>query len=188
MIIRNFLFHRVSTEKDMIQYFTSEETLKQYQLDNIVTAAENQRTAYRTLANQQTSYYSINASNPVSLVLNSIAATFFRPFPWEIKSVAAIMSAMEALAFLILTVNLFFKKGLARPFRMIFKDPRLLMCFIFSIVFAIGVGASTANFGTLSRYKIPCTPFYVMMLLLLYKNTGLAYPKWLNRVLGYKNR
>jgi len=172
----------------MIQYFTSEETLKQYQLDNIVTAAENQRTAYRTLANQQTSYYSINASNPVSLVLNSIAATFFRPFPWEIKSVAAIMSAMEALAFLILTVNLFFKKGLARPFRMIFKDPRLLMCFIFSIVFAIGVGASTANFGTLSRYKIPCTPFYVMMLLLLYKNTGLAYPKWLNRVLGYKNR
>lgn len=171
----------------MIQYFTSEETLKQYQLDNIVTAAENQRTAYRTLANQQTSYYSINASNPVSLVLNSIAATFFRPFPWEIKSVAAIMSAMEALAFLVLTVNLFYKRGIVLPFRRIFKDPRLLMCFIFSIVFAIGVGASTANFGTLSRYKIPCTPFYVIMLLLLYRNTGLAYPKWLNRILGYKN-
>lgn len=172
----------------MVQYFTSQETLKQYQLDNIVTSAENQRSAYKVIATQQTSYYNINASNPVSLVLNSIGATFFRPFPWEVRSVAAIMSAMEALAFLILTVNLFFKKGLRRPFRLIFKDPRLLMCFIFSIVFAIGVGASTANFGTLSRYKIPCTPFYVIMLLLLYKNTGLAYPKWLNRILGYKKR
>jgi hypothetical protein len=69
---------------------------------------------------------------------------------------------------------------------LIFKDPRILMCFIFAMVFAVGVGASTANFGSLSRYKIPCMPFYMIMLLLLYRNTGLKYPKWLNRVLGYK--
>ena len=171
----------------MLQYFTSEDTLRQYQLDNIVTSAEFQRKGYTVLASQQTSYYSINASNPVSLVLNSIAATFFRPFPWEIRSAAAVFSALEALGFLILTINLFFKKGIGRPFKLIFKDPRLLMSFVFSIVFAIGVGASTANFGTLSRYKIPCEPFYVIMLLLLYKNNGVPYPKWLRRILGYKN-
>jgi hypothetical protein len=170
----------------MIQYFTSQETMKQYQLDNIVSSAEYQRNNYLLLENQQTSYYKINASNPVSLVLNSIGATFFRPFPWEIRSAAAVLSAMEALAFLILTVNLFYKKGISRPFKLIFKDPGLLMCFIFSIVFAIGVGASTANFGTLSRYKIPCTPFYVIMLLLLYRNTKLPYPRWLGRILGYR--
>jgi hypothetical protein len=170
----------------MIQYFTAQETLKQYQLDNIISSAEFQRKNYGLLASQQTSYYSINASNPVSLVLNSIVATFFRPFPWEVKSAAAVLSAIEALAFTLLTLNLFYKKGISLPFKLIFKDPRLLMCFVFAIVFGIGVGASTANFGTLSRYKIPCTPFYVIMLLLLYKNTGLAYPKWLNRVLGYK--
>ncbi len=170
----------------MLQYFTSEETLRQYQLDNIVSSAEFQRRSYGILADQQTSYYSINASNPVSLVLNSIGATFFRPFPWEVRSAAAVLSALESLAFLILTVNLFYKRGLGRTFGMIFKDPRLLMCFIFSIVFAIGVGASTANFGTLSRYKIPCTPFYVIMLLLLYRNSGLAYPKWLSWILGYR--
>ena len=171
----------------MLQYFTSQETLRQYQLDNILSSAEFQRKNYGLLASQQTSYYTINASNPVSLVLNSIGATFFRPFPWEIRSAAAIFSALEALGFLILTVNLFFKKGLRRPFREIFRDPRLLMCFIFSIVFAVGVGASTANFGTLSRYKIPCEPFYVIMLLLLYKKTEVPYPKWLRRILGYKN-
>jgi hypothetical protein len=98
-----------------------------------------------------------------------------------------VFSALEAFGFLILTINLFYKKGIKRPFQEIFKDPRLLMCFIFSLVFAIGVGASTANFGTLSRYKIPCEPFYVIMLLLLYKNTDTRYPNWLRRILGYKN-
>jgi hypothetical protein len=136
--------------------------------------------------NQQTSYYSINAANPFLLVVNSIAATFYRPLPWEIRSAAAVLSTLEAIAFILLTVNLFYKKGLALPFRLIFKDPRILLCFVFAMVFAVGVGAATANFGTLSRYKIPCMPFYMVMILLLYKYTGAAYPKWLRRILGYK--
>jgi hypothetical protein len=170
----------------LLQYFTSGESMKQYQFDNIITSAEFQRRNYGLLADQQTSYYQVNASNPVSLALNSIVATFFRPFPWEIRSAAAVLSAMEALAFLILTANLFFKKGLGKPFRLIFKDPRILFCFVFAVVFAVGVGAATANFGTLSRYKIPSMPFYMVMLLLLYKSTALEYPKWLKRILGYK--
>jgi hypothetical protein len=174
----------------MVQYFTSQETLRQYQLDNIVSAAENQRNNYLIVdqqLNEQTSYYSINASNPILLVINSIGATFFRPLPWEIRSAAAVLSTLEAMAFIVLTANLFYKKGFSRPFKQIFKDPRLLMCFIFAMVFAVGVGAATANFGTLSRYKIPCMPFYMIMILLLYKFTGATYPKWLKRVLGYKN-
>jgi hypothetical protein len=170
----------------MVQYFTSQETLRQYQMDNIISSAENQRNNYMLIENQQTSYFSINASNPALLVINSIGATFFRPFPWEIRSAAAVLSTIEALAFLLLTVNLFFKKGVSLPFRQIFKDPRILMCFIFAMVFAIGVGAATANFGTLSRYKIPSMPFYMIMILLLYRSTGLAYPQWLSRILGYK--
>jgi hypothetical protein len=172
----------------MIQYFTAQETLKQYQLDNIVSYAENQRNNYQlvdVMYNQQTSYYSVNASNPASLVLNSIGATFFRPFPWEVKSAAAVLSAMEALAFLLLTVNLVFKRRVGRVFTEIFKDPRMLLCFVFAFVFAVGVGASTANFGSLSRYKIPCMPFYMVLVLLIYKKTLLPYPKWLKRIIGY---
>jgi len=170
----------------LVQFFTSSNTLKQYQLENIVTSAEYQRRNYEFIdqgLNQQTSYYSVNSSNPVSLVLNSIVATFFRPFPFEVKSAAAVLSAIEALAFLLLTIHLFLSKNAGRRFRLIFKDPRILMCFVFAIVFAIGVGASTANFGALSRYKIPCLPFYMLMLLILYKNTGLRYPAWFRWVL-----
>jgi hypothetical protein len=173
----------------LFQYFTSTETLKQYQIENIVSSAETQRNNYLIVDqqyDQKTSYYSINASNPILLILNSIGATFFRPFPWEVKSLAAILSAMEALTFLLLTLNLIFKIGIGKPFKYIFRDPRILLCFIFSMVFAIGVGASTANFGSLSRYKIPCMPFYMVMLFLIYRNAKLPYPRWLNWILGYK--
>jgi hypothetical protein len=40
-------------------------------------------------------------------------------------------------------------------------------CFFYSIVFAVFVGATTLNFGTLVRYKIPCLPFYIIALLLI---------------------
>lgn len=173
----------------LLQYFTSSETLQQYQLDNLITSAEKQRYNYSVInqyaPQEQGSYYTINASNPVLLVVNSIAATFFRPLPWEVRSGAAILSAAEALAFIFLTLGIFFKKGLILPFKLIFKDPRVLFCFVFAIVFAVGVGASTANFGTLSRYKIPCMPFYLIMLLMLYRNSQLPYPKWLKKILGY---
>jgi hypothetical protein len=53
------------------------------------------------------------------------------------------------------------------------------------MVFAVAVGASTSNFGALSRYKIPCMPFYFIMLLMLYKKAFLAYPKWFNSVLKW---
>ena len=44
-----------------------------------------------------------------------------------------------------------------------------MYCFLFSIVFAMFVGASTLNFGTLVRYKIPCLPFYTIALFLIYE-------------------
>lgn len=173
----------------MVQYFTSQETVKQYQLDNLVSAAENQRLNYLMVdlqSEQRTSYYSINASNPFLLVVNSIGATFFRPLPWEVRSAAAVLSAVEALAFILLTVNLFYKKGVSKPFREILRDPRLLMSFIFAMVFAVGVGAATANFGTLSRYKIPSMPFYMITIIMAYRNTQTPYPQWFRRILSYQ--
>ena len=171
----------------LLQYFTSSETLRQYQFDNIVSSAENQRVNYEIIDRQlssQTSYYSINTSNPFVLIVNSITATFFRPFLWEVKTGAAALSAMEALVFLLLTGNLVFSKRSGQTFRLGFKDPRVLMCFVFAIIFAIGVGASTANFGALSRYKIPCMPFYMVMILLLYNMSGTSYPRWFSWLVG----
>jgi hypothetical protein len=43
----------------------------------------------------------------------------------------------------------------------------ILFCLLFAILFALFVGATTLNFGTLVRYKVPCMPFYIISLVLL---------------------
>ncbi|MBC7947562.1 MAG: hypothetical protein H7Y42_06760 [Chitinophagaceae bacterium] len=168
----------------MINYLTSQEAAQGYRLDKIMERSEDQRRNYAAITEERRgSHFEINTSNPVLLVLNGVSATFYRPFPWEIKSPIMLLSAAEALIFLYLTLYFVFKRGLGKFFGMPFTDPRIMMCFIFSFLFAIAVGSTTANFGALSRYKIPCMPFYFLMLMLLYKKANLPYPKWFNTLL-----
>ena len=71
------------------------------------------------------------------------------------------------------TLFVFFKAGIKNFFLNIFKRAIVIYCLFFSLVFAIFVGATTLNFGTLVRYKIPCMPFYIIALIfILYYSTG----------------
>jgi hypothetical protein len=167
----------------LLNYFTSQEAAQNYKLESLLETTEKQRRTIENVSTAGNSGFKINASNPVSLIFNSIVATFFRPFIWEINTPIALFSAIESAIFLLLTLYFFFKKGVGCYFRLIFSDPRMLMCFVFSIIFAIAIGASTSNFGALSRYKIPCMPFYFIMLLMVYRNASLVYPKWFSKIL-----
>jgi hypothetical protein len=75
-------------------------------------------------------------------------------------------------------------KGIFAPFKQIFSKPVLILCFSFSIIFAISIGISATNFGSLSRYKIPCLPFYLMFILAVYNLTALSYPRWMEKILS----
>ncbi len=171
----------------LLNYFTSQEAAQNYKLETLMEKADYQRRVIQNLSEKATlgSNFSINTSNPVTLVPNSLVATFFRPFLWEVNSPVALFSAIESAIFLFFTLFFFFKRGVSKYFKLAFADPRLLMCFVFSMVFAVAIGASTSNFGALSRYKIPCMPFYFIMLLVLYKKASLAYPRWFNRILNW---
>jgi hypothetical protein len=171
----------------LLNYFTSQEAAQNYKLDTLMEKADYQRRVIHNLAETAPlgSNFSINTSNPVILVPNSLVATFFRPFIWEVKSPVAFFSAVESFIFLFLTLFFFFKRGVGNFFKLALSDPRLLMCFVFSMTFAVAVGASTSNFGALSRYKIPCLPFYFIMLLMVYRKAFLPYPKWFNRVINW---
>jgi hypothetical protein len=78
-----------------------------------------------------------------------------------------VLSAIEAVVFLSLTLFVFFKNGVIEFFRRVFSDPNLTFLLIFSLIFAFAVGISSGNFGALSRYKIPCMPFYGAFLMIL---------------------
>jgi hypothetical protein len=172
----------------LMQYFTSMEAGQQYQLDNIMGNAEYQRDMYALIAREQggsDSHFTINTSNPVLLVLGGISATFYRPFPWEVNSPIVLLAVIESSTFLFLTLYFIFKRGIGKFFKLPFSEPRMLMCFIFAFVFAMAVGISSANFGALSRYKIPCMPFYLILMVLLYQKTNLPYPKWFQKVIDF---
>jgi len=77
------------------------------------------------------------------------------------------------------TLFVLIKVGIRKFIISIIKRPIVLYCFFFSIVFALFVGATTLNFGTLVRYKIPAMPFYVisLFLILFYNNKINFNPK-----------
>jgi hypothetical protein len=110
----------------------------------------------------------------ITLFPAAVNVTFFRPYLWESKKIIVLFSAIEAFLFLFLTLKIFFKVGIVNVWQTISKDPTIQFCLVFSIIFAFAVGISSYNFGTLSRYKIPCMPFYaIAMVLIYYKNTSL---------------
>jgi hypothetical protein len=77
------------------------------------------------------------------------------------------LSALEALAFIYFTIKAFRIRGVSKTFTLIGRDPTVLFCLIFSLIFAFAVGISSYNFGSLSRYKIPCLPFYAAFLIII---------------------
>jgi hypothetical protein len=106
----------------------------------------------------------------ISKFPQAVVVTLFRPFPWEAGKVIIALSAIEAFLFLFFTLKLIVtKKGKVLSWTS--KDPTLMFCLIFSLIFAFAVGISSYNFGALSRYKIPCLPFYAAFLtILLYRD------------------
>jgi hypothetical protein len=104
-------------------------------------------------------------SGMIKLAPQAINVSLFRPYLWEVRNPLMLLAALESFAFLIFTIYAFYKsrKVLGKAF----GDPTILFCFIFSLTFAFAVGVSTFNFGTLTRYKIPLLPFYMMGLILL---------------------
>jgi len=97
----------------------------------------------------------------------AIMATLYRPFIWESTKISTLLSSLEGLALMIFTISILFKVGPRTFLRTIAKDPTITYCFLFALLFALFVGATTPNFGTLCRYKIPCMPFYVIALILI---------------------
>lgn len=98
----------------------------------------------------------------------AVNAGLFRPFIWEARNPVMLLSGIENLVFLGLTIRLFFTLGLFGFFKRIGENPLLIFSLVFALFFAFSVGLTTSNFGSLVRYKIPCEPFYLGMLYALF--------------------
>ena len=105
------------------------------------------------------------------LLLHSPIAIFtclFRPFIWESQKIFILFSAFESLLLLLCTAYVVMKLKFLRFFREIFASPFVLTSFLIAIFFALIIGFTTYNFGTMARYKIILLPFYFFTLVSLY--------------------
>jgi hypothetical protein len=97
----------------------------------------------------------------------AVNVSLFRPYIWEAKKPIIMLAALESLFFLIFTLYVIVTANPFTTIKKIYKDPNIFFCLVFVLIFAFLTGLSSYNFGTLSRYKIPCMPFYMIFLVLL---------------------
>lgn len=121
---------------------------------------------YQTSVKQEGSGYYLGEQDGTlgsmaKLAPQAIVVSLFRPFLWEAHNPVMLLSALEATFFLFFTLRIFWRTGVGTTLSLIGRNPVLMMSFIFSLVFAASVGITSANFGTLVRYKIPLIPFYL---------------------------
>lgn len=102
----------------------------------------------------------------IKLAPRAINVSLFRPYFWEASNPLMLFSAFEGFILFIITVFVLIR-GRNKLLRHLVK-PEIIFCLTFAIIFAFAVGVSTFNFGTLSRYKIPMMPFFLIGLILLY--------------------
>lgn len=127
---------------------------------------------YETSVKQEGSGYYLGKQDGTiggmaKLAPQAIIVSLFRPFLWEARNPVMLLSALEAAFFLFFTLRIFWRTGVGATLGLIGSTPILLMSFVFSLIFAASVGITSANFGTLVRYKIPLIPFYLSGLYIL---------------------
>jgi hypothetical protein len=147
--------------------------LGQYAVESLTKNVKNMNEAFEAQSNEINSAFTYgtefdgSATGLIKMAPIFIGTTFFRPFIWESKKLTTLLSSLEGLTIMIFTIIVFFKAGLKTSFKTLTKNPLATYCFLFAIIFALFVGASTLNFGSLCRYKIPCMPFYIIALFLI---------------------
>lgn len=108
-------------------------------------------------------------SGLLTLGPQAINVALFRPYLWEVKNPLMLLSALEALIFLYFTIKTILSRWFLSIIKHVFK-PEVLFCLTFALTFAFATGISTYNFGSLSRYKIPMIPFYLLSLFIIQHN------------------
>jgi hypothetical protein len=188
----NFLFLGVIIGGFLFFSARFAQELNRYSLENITKTAEATRGWITYASGDEGSAYNLGEFDPSLMGMltkfpQAIIVTFFRPFLWEVNKPIVALSAMEAFIFLFFTLKFLLKWR--KSFTGAFKDPNLVFFLLFSLIFAFAVGISSYNFGALSRYKIPCLPFFAAFLMIvLYKDKVRVEKKLGAQMQGYRKR
>lgn len=147
--------------------------LGEYSLDLILLkAVKTQQDLIREAYG--TNSYNIGLFEPtIPGILSKLPAALnlalFRPYIWDARNPVMLLSGIENLFMLVFSLTILLRVKIGTLVRSLFSNPLLVFSFLFAIFFAFSVGLTTANYGALARLKIPCIPFYLCSLFILYR-------------------
>jgi hypothetical protein len=186
--IATFLFAGISLVAGffLVQSFTSSEVASQYSADKLLQTVQYQQNIFsdKTASASRSSFSvgKVDESSPLgafALFPLGIVNTFFRPFPWDVRTPFMAFSFLEAIIFLLVTYQCFRRVGIKKTFNFLASDPVLVFCFVYAIMFGGLVGITTTNFGALVRYKIPCLAFYAVTFFVIMDKSGKFSPNYI---------
>ena len=146
-------------------------SLENISTDMIVENISKMQNNYEIIEAANDGTFQIGAIDPtLSGVLEkvplAISTVLYRPFLWESKKFIMLLSAIENILLLLLTLYIILKTRI-RIFRIINSSLIVQFCIFFTLSLAIIIGLTTFNFGTLLRYKSPLLPFFASFLILI---------------------
>jgi len=159
---------------------TSLESFQEYSLETAAESASKMVNHYQKIEGNSTTFGQGGTSafnlgtfeaTPMGLIKKfptAVFATIFRPFPWEAKKLLNLPTAIESFFFLIFLMVVIIRRKVFIFFKDIIQNPPVTFCIVFTLIFAFVVGVSTPNFGTMVRYRIPCLPFFLSALVIIY--------------------
>ena len=147
--------------------------LGEYKLDSVLNkAVKTQQDLIRTeqyggnnfdIGKFEPTIAGISSKIPVAINL-----TLFRPYIWSASNPVMVLSGLENLFMLGFSIYILIKVKINVLLKSLLSHPLLIFSFLFALFFAFAVGLTTANYGALVRLKIPCIPFYLSSLYMLY--------------------
>jgi hypothetical protein len=122
------------------------------------------------------SNYALNSGSVGEQVPLAVATVFFRPLLIEASNPLILLSSLEMTWLLVLVLTALFRRRLSRTLGQIMSTPALAFCASFALIMSVGVGLTTTNLGTLSRYRMPMMVFYVVLVVTLSARERKAAP------------
>lgn len=112
-------------------------------------------------------------ATPTSLLSKfpvAVVAGLYRPFIWESNNAVMLLSGLENLFILGVTLIVILSLKLKIIRKLIKDHPVILYSLAFAVFFAFMIGVTTSNFGALVRFKIPLIPLYMAVVMVLYSH------------------
>ena len=154
--------------------------LGEYSLDNVLDkAVKTQQDLIRGEQYGNNNYnigkFDATFSGIASKIPVALNMALFRPYIWDARNPVMILSGLENLFMLGFSIYILLKVRISTLLASLFSHPLLVFSFLFAMFFAFSVGLTTANYGALVRLKIPCVPFYLCSLFILFHLNKLSF-------------